>query len=81
MKKPTAVDTVATISKSRSSEIRVQLTTWRGDHKIELREATATIPGVYMPTPHAVTLDITLLPELMKAIAAAEAEARKQGLL
>ena len=37
---------VTTIDKSRSSQLRVLLSQWRGKHGAEIREATATIPGL-----------------------------------
>ena len=42
-------------------------------------EATATIPGVYMPTPHGVSLDLAMLPELIDGLRAVLTEARKRG--
>ena len=40
-----------------------------------------TIPGIYMPTPHGVTLDISKLGELIEALKAVEADALKRGAL
>ncbi len=50
-------------------------------YKVEIREATATIPGVYMPTPSGVTLDVNRLHELINALQRAEAEAISKGML
>jgi hypothetical protein len=72
---------IATIDKGRSSQLRVGITSWRGQNKLELREATATVPGVYMPTPNGVTLDLDRLPELLDALHAAESEAIARGFL
>jgi hypothetical protein len=72
---------VAVIAKSVSAQLRVSLTSWRGQHKLEIREATAAIPGCFFPTPNGVTLDLGKIPELIAALQAAEAEARARGLL
>ena len=72
---------IASISKGHCSELRISLGTWRGNHKIEIREATATIPNVYMPTPNGVTLDVDRLHELITALQRAEAEAITRGML
>ena len=36
---------IAAIDKSRSSQLRVSLSEWRGNRRAEIREATATIPA------------------------------------
>jgi hypothetical protein len=46
----TAQQVFARISKGRGCELRVLLTTWRGEQRLEIREATATVPNVFMPT-------------------------------
>jgi hypothetical protein len=72
---------IATIDKSRSSQLRVSITQWRGQRKIELRELTAVIPGTFFPTSAGVTAPIECLPDLVAAMQAAEAEARRLGWL
>ena len=49
---------VATIDKSRSSQLRIRISQWRGKRRGEIREATATIPGIFFPTSAGVMLDI-----------------------
>ena len=73
--------TVAVVPKGPASELRVQLTTWRGQHRVEIREATATIPGIFFPTGTAIMLDVRKLPELIEAMGKAEIEAVARGLL
>ena len=72
---------VATISKSRSSQLRVLLSQWRDKRRLEIREATAAIPGIFFPTSAGVTLDIERLPALIAALQAAEGAARRRGWL
>jgi len=71
---------VAVISKTASAQLRVSLTTWRGQHKLEIREATAAIPGIFFPTPNGVTLELDKIPDLIAALQAAEVEASARGL-
>ena len=78
---------VATISKSRSSQLRVLLSEWRkkrrwrGKRRAEICEATAAIPGIFFPTSAGVILDIEQLPALIEGLQAAEAAARRRGWL
>jgi hypothetical protein len=72
---------VAVVRKSASAEIRVSLKSWRGSNAVEIREATAAIPGIFFPTPNGVTFDVERLPELITALQAAESEARVRGVL
>ena len=72
---------VATIAKSQAAELRISLTNWRGANRVELREATATIPGCYFPTSNGITLDVERLPALVFALHAALAQAIDLGLL
>ena len=61
------------------SQLRISIESWRGSHKVELRQATAAIPGIFSPT--AAGIDIEQLPALIAALRTAEAEARKLGWL
>jgi hypothetical protein len=72
---------VAVIAKSAYAELRVSLKTWRGSHKIEIREATAAIPSVFFPTATGISIDVCKIGELIAALEAAQAEARARGLL
>ena len=56
------------------------LTEWRGEHCIELREAVATIPDCFFPSANGVVLDVALLPELIAALRAAQAQTVRLGL-
>lgn len=74
-------DLIATIDKSLSCQLRVSLSTWRGQTKIEIADFTSVIPGTYFQSGAGVTLDIEKLPHLLKAIVAAERTALERGLL
>ena len=76
-----AISRIAVIEKSPCAQLRVGISLWRGTHKLEIREATATIPGIYMPTPNGITLDIKKLPELIAALQAAKSEAISTGTI
>jgi hypothetical protein len=72
---------VATIDKSHSCQLRVSLSTWRGYTKLELADFTSVVSGIYFQAGAGVSIDIAKLPELLKAIVAAEREAIARGLL
>jgi len=72
---------VATITRGPATEPRISLTSWRGSHRVELRDHTATIPGVFMPCGPGITLPVERLHELIAALQRAEAEAISRGLL
>jgi hypothetical protein len=70
-----ALQTVATIDVGHAVQLRVGLSSWSGSHKVELRVATATIPGVYFPTANGVAVNVEHLAELIAALQKAELEA------
>ncbi len=72
---------IATISKLRSSQLRVLLSQWRDKRRGEIREATATIPELFFSTSAGLMLDIEHLPALIEGLRAAEAAARRRGWL
>jgi hypothetical protein len=80
-KQRSSVETLSEFQKSRSCRIRIGLSSWRGKNNIEIRECSSLIPGIYFPSAQGVTLDISKLPELLKAIIAVEREAIERGWL
>lgn len=72
---------VATIARGPATELRILLTSWRGSHRVELRDHTATIPGCFMPAGAGITLPVERLHDLIAALQRAEAEAISRGLL
>jgi hypothetical protein len=71
--------TVATIDAGRAQQVRVQLSTWRGRTKLELKPYSATIPQCFMPCGAGVSIDVTKADELIEAIRTAKAHHTKQG--
>ena len=76
-----ATSIVAAITKSRSSQLRISISDWRGQRRAEIREATALIPSIFFPTSAGVSIDVRQLRNLIEALQAAEAEARRRGWL
>ena len=56
------------VPKSALAEIRVRITEWRGEKRVDVREFTATIPNIYMSTASGLTLTIDKLPALIDAL-------------
>ena len=75
------VSQVAAIETGHSAQVRVHLTTWRDQSKLELKPYSATVPQIFMPCGAGVTIPIEQIPELLKAILAAERECIARGLL
>ena len=59
---------IANIEIGHASQLRISIESWRGSHKVELRQATAAIPGIFFPTSAGVMLDIEHLPALIEAL-------------
>jgi hypothetical protein len=72
---------IANIATGHATQLRISIESWRGSHKFELRQATATIPGIYLPTPKGIRIDIAKIGELIDALQAVEAEARQRRML
>jgi hypothetical protein len=72
---------IAAVAKSHSAQLRISLTSWRGQHKCEIRECTASVPGNYWPTAAGVSLAADKLDELIAALSKARARAVSLGLL
>lgn len=61
------------ISVSRTSQVRVLISEWRGARRLEFRTYTATIPECWMPSGVPVSLPVEKLDELMAALSKARA--------
>lgn len=77
----TAQRLIAAVDTDYSHQVRVFLYAWRGEHKLELRPYSATVPQVFMPCDAGVTVPIEKLGALLDAVVAAEREAIERGLL
>jgi len=62
--------TVATITKSHSCQLRVSISTWRGQTKVEIADLTSVIPSIYFQAGAGVTIPIEKLDDLIGALAA-----------
>ena len=72
--------TVATINSGHCHQIRVQISRWRGQTKLDLKPYSATIPQMFMPCGAGVSIDAAKANELIKAIAAAaKAHTNQEG--
>lgn len=76
--------TVATINKNRREELRVVLDTFKGQKLLDVRvfaAITATSDTVMAPTKKGISLQASLLPELIEALTAARDTAQAMGWL
>ena len=65
--------TIAAIDTGHCQQVRVQISRWRGQTKLELKPYSATIPQCFMPCGAGVSIDVAKADELIKAIVAAKA--------
>jgi hypothetical protein len=72
---------VASIDKTASTQLRISLSTWRGQHKVELSDLSAVIAGTYFQTGNGIAIPIEKLAELIAALRKAEAQAVSLGLI
>jgi Transcriptional Coactivator p15 (PC4) len=74
---------IATLRKNAMEEIRVELSEFNGHDLINIRVWAEPRDGgsERIPTKAGIACRVTLLPELIKALRQAEAEAQRQGLL
>ena len=75
--------TIAKISKNRrrTDAIHVALGSFEGHNLVSVRIHSTGSDGIDRPTPKGVSVSVRKLPELARALAKAEAEARRLGLL
>jgi len=74
---------IAEIEKNHSERIRIELTRWKDNDLIALRVyyKVKLTENKWGPTKKGITCKVKLLPEIIKGLKEAEAEARKTGLL
>jgi hypothetical protein len=73
---------ITTIQKTAAVQLRVSLEQFKGHDLCDVREfASFTAANVPMPTRKGVSVPVRLLPDLIVALQAAEAQARSDGLL
>jgi hypothetical protein len=72
---------IASIRKNTHQELRILIRTWKGAQLVDCRLFVPGLTGEMRPTKDGAAMPIKALPEIVKALQAAEAEARKRGLL
>jgi hypothetical protein len=60
-----ALTVIGSIPKSSSSQLRVAVSDWRGERKLEIREATRIVGETYFPAGAGLTLNLDKAPELI----------------
>ena len=73
--------TIGIIEKSKTRDIRVNLATYRGTTNVDIRTFVVANATERVPTKQGVSVPPGLLGELIKALQAAEHEARQLGLI
>jgi hypothetical protein len=71
---------VGLLDKPNGARLRISLSSWRGMHRVEIRETTEICPGTAFPTKSGVVVPIGLVDELIEALTAAKAKAVALGL-
>lgn len=71
---------VAIVDTSRGNQLRVSISTWRDQTKIEVKPYSATIPDLFMPCGPGVSIAVERVHDLI-ALQQAEAEAVRRGFL
>jgi hypothetical protein len=74
---------ITTIAKNTRESVRVALDHYQGHDLVDVRIVTplTTETGTLVPTKKGISLRLDQLPNLIKALQDAEAEARRRGLL
>lgn len=73
---------VAVLVKNRAERLRVALDQWQSHDLLDIRVTTQIgESGAWSPTKKGVSVNVSLIPALREALAAAEAKARELGLL
>jgi len=75
--------TITEIEKNNSERIRIELTRWKDNDLIAMRVyyKVKLTENEWGPTRKGITCKVQLLPEIIRALQDAEAEARQEGML
>jgi hypothetical protein len=66
-----ALTVIGSITKSNSSQLRISISTWRGERKLELRECTRVFGKTFFPAGAPLTMDLDRVPELIALLSKA----------
>jgi hypothetical protein len=74
---------IAELRKNARERVRIALDEWQGHHLIDIRVTTqfAEAVDVWAPTKKGLSVNVSMLPALREALAAAEARALELGLI
>jgi 4-hydroxy-3-methylbut-2-enyl diphosphate reductase IspH len=67
-----ALAVIGSIPKSSSSQLRVAVSEWRGERKLEIRETTRIVGETFFPAGAGITLDLDKVPELIELLRRAQ---------
>jgi hypothetical protein len=70
-RKQASLEIVGEISRGHSSQLRVAVSTWHGQRKLELRECTRLFGETFFPAGTPVTIDIDKVPQLIALLSKA----------
>jgi hypothetical protein len=71
---------VALVDKGKGAGLRISLSSWRGMHRVELREVTELVAGTSFPTKNGVLVPVEIIDDLIDALVATKAKAIALGL-
>jgi hypothetical protein len=63
-----ALTVIGSVPKSHTSQLRVSVSEWRGERKLELHETTRVMGEAFFPAGTPVTLSIDKVPELIELL-------------
>jgi len=70
-KRAQALTVIGSIKKSTASQLRIAVTEWRGERRLELQETTRLFGETFFPSGKPLTLDIDKIPELVALLSKA----------
>jgi hypothetical protein len=74
--------TIATLERGKTVDVRVRFVEWHGKQFVDIRTwMTADATGDRVPTRKGISIPISLLPDLERAISKAHSHAWDEGLL
>jgi hypothetical protein len=78
-RKQASLEIIGEIEKSPSTRVRIGISSWRSEFKIEIREATSVTAGIYFPTSYGVTIPAEKIGELIEAVLTVERKLIERG--
>jgi hypothetical protein len=66
-----ALSVISTIPKSNASQLRISISTWRDERKLELRECTRLFGETFFPAGAPLTIDLDRVPQFIALLSMA----------